>query len=195
MLIEESQPGQAISRKFINALNINVYRSQSGKNSLGGQPQQHSLQQHGLGISSVGGGVGSNYGVKNSGVGKKSSKSYLRKNGPAITSLNLHLYGSSGKSRNSVHNKHINSLQNYSATHQQQLLSLDNRFSSSTLRPNPNDSQNHFNQNSQISAGGGSSIKSPDRPSNNRKLVQIPAHQITSSATGHYFIQGKFNNF
>ena len=74
-------------------------------------PQQQSLQQHGLGISSVGGGgVGTNYGVKNSGVGKKSSKSYLRKNGPAITSLNLHLYGSSGKSRNSVHSKHINSL-------------------------------------------------------------------------------------
>ena len=79
---------------------------------MGGHPQQQqqqSLQQHGLGISSVGGG-GTNYGVKNSGVGKKSSKSYLRKNGPAITSLNLHLYGSSGKSRNSVHSKHINSL-------------------------------------------------------------------------------------
>ena len=155
----------------------------------GAAPAQHHQQQHGLGISSIGGG---NYsGAKHSGVGKKSSKSYLRKNGPAITSLNLHLYGSSGKSRNSVHNKHINSLQNYSANHQQQLLSLDNRFSSSTLKPNPNDSQNHFNQNSQIS---GSSIKSPDRSaaagSNNRKLIQIPAHQITSSATGHYFIQG-----
>ena len=90
-----------------------MYRSQSGKNSMGGPQQQQSMQQHGLGISSViggGGGTGTNYGVKNSGVGKKSSKSYLRKNGPAITSLNLHLYGSSGKSRNSVHSKHINSL-------------------------------------------------------------------------------------
>ena len=136
-----------------------------------------------------------NYGSnsnKNSGVGKKSSKAYLRKNGPAITSLNLHLYGTSSKSRNSVHSKHINSLQNYSATHQQQLISLDNRFSSSTLKPNANDS----NQVLTSTSGGGvasSSIKSPDRGAGaNRKLVQIPSHQITSSAAGHYFVQSKY---
>ena len=111
MLIEGSPLGLVIYRKRLSK--HLSFRTQSGKNSMGGPPQQQqqSQQHNGLCISSVGGGAaGANFGGKSSGVGKKSSKSYLRKNGPAITSLNLHLYGSSGKSRNSVHSKHINSL-------------------------------------------------------------------------------------
>ena len=115
----------------------------------------------------------SSFGVKP--VAKKPSKAYLRKNGPAITSLNLQLYGSSGKSRNSVHSKHINSLQNYSANHQQQLMSLENRFSLSTLK-----NANEF-------PSSGTSIKSPERLAN-RKLVQIPTHQLTNGP--NYFMQG-----
>lgn len=103
------------------------------------------------------------FGVKSGSVQKKNSKAYLRKNGPAITSLNLQLYGSSGKSRNQVHSKHVNSLQNYSANHQQQVLNLENRFSASTLK------------NIGDFPSSGASIKSPERMAN-RKIGSIPSH-------------------
>lgn len=97
-------------------------------------------------------------------LAKKSSKGAIRtKSGNPVGSLNLHLYGSSGKSRN-THSKHINSLQNYSASHQQHLMSMENRFSNSTLKLEP---------------------KSPER-SGPRKFV-IPAHQL-STASAHYAI-------